>query len=217
MKDRLERAVFLVEDDASLRDAMGRLLAEAGYRVLPFASAEAFLEAPEPDGCSCLLLDVRLPGLSGPALQRHLLTKAAARFIVFMTGHGDVPVAVEAMKKGAVDFLLKPVDEDVLIAAVEKALGLCRQEMERREGRASAGHYLAQLTPREKDVMLLVIEGLPNKIIANNLGIALQTVKIHRGRVMAKLQVESVVDLIHLAKQAGIGTPQSLPAESGAE
>lgn len=196
--------VVIVEDDASLRQALQRLLVESGYSVQGFASAEGYLAAPELEGCRCLLLDVRLPGLSGLALQRRLQEADLRRFIVFMTGHSDLPAAVDAMKRGAVDFLLKPIDEKALISAVEKALGHCRKEKERTELGNAVDQSLSQLTPREKDVMMLVIKGLPNKIIAGQLGIALQTVKIHRSRVMAKMQAGSVVELVRLVELVGI-------------
>ena len=214
--------VVIVEDDTSLRQALQRLLVESGYSVQGFASAEEYLAAPELEGCRCLLLDVRLPGLSGLALQRRLQEADLRRFIVFMTGHSDLPAAVDAMKRGAVDFLLKPIDEKALISAVEKALGHCRKEKERTELGNAVDQSLSQLTPREKDVMMLVIKGLPNKIIAGQLGIALQTVKIHRSRVMAKMQAGSVVELVRMVELVGIrveGTPVMTtdPDESNSE
>ena len=192
----------IVEDDTSLREALGRLLTEVGYTVMLFPTAEAYLKTSEP--CQCLLLDVRLPGMSGLELQQKMLAGEATCPIVFITGHGDVPIAVDAMKHGAVDFLLKPVDEDLLIAAVNKALSLCHKRSLQNDKHSQALEILTTLTPREKDVMLLVVAGHPNKIIAEDLGIALQTVKIHRGRVMAKLQVGSIVELVHLAERAGL-------------
>ena len=203
MQDRHKGDVTIVEDDISLREALGRLLTEVGYTVRLFPTAEAYLETAAP--CHCLLLDVRLPGMSGPELQKKMSAGESTCPIVFITGHGDVPMAVEAMKNGAVDFLLKPVDEDLLIAAVNKALKMCRQRRLQADKHRQILESLTTLTPREKDVMLLVVAGQPNKIIAEHLGIALQTVKIHRGRVMAKLQVESIVDLVRLVEKAGLG------------
>jgi len=195
--------VVIVEDDRPLREALVRLLLEARYQVEAFGSAEAYLVAAAPEDCHCLLLDVRLPGLSGQALQQRLNEEDAPRFIVFMTGHGTIPAAVEAIRKGAVDYLTKPVEEDALFKAVDTALDHCRMEKALNADRRAARTLLARLTPRENDVLGLVVSGLPNKAIADQLGIALPTVKIHRGRVMEKMQADSLVDLVNRAEQAG--------------
>jgi FixJ family two-component response regulator len=198
------RHICVVEDDAPVREALSRLLHALGHEVHSFASAEEFTADGPESPCGCLLLDVRLPGISGIALYEQLRAKTPKVPVVFLTGHGDVPLAVEAMKKGAVDFLTKPVDENVLISALDKALAVhdavCVQESHKKAIR----DRLACLTPREMDVMKEVITGAQNKQIASNLGIALKTGKIHRSRVMAKMEAESVVDLANMATLAEI-------------
>lgn len=192
------KLVCIVEDDVAVREALLLLLREQGYAVRGFESAESYEGHAVPDCCACLVLDVRLPGISGIALYDLLLARGEDLPVVFLTGHADVPLAVAAMKKGAVDFLTKPVDEQVLYAALERALA--RHEW--RTDRQQARHLLSRLTPREQDVLREVVTGAPNKAIAQRLGIALKTVKIHRGRVMAKLEVHSLVDLVRLADAA---------------
>jgi two-component system, LuxR family, response regulator FixJ len=211
MTARPENEVHIVEDDASLRGAIQRLLEEAGYLVQAHASAEDYLAAVRTEACHCLLLDVRLPGLSGVALQQKLLDTDASRAIIFMTGHGTIPAAVSAMQKGAVDYLSKPVEEESLLGAVEKALRHCREKGDDAASRRIAKARLDLLTPREKDVLRLVVLGLPNKAIAAGLNIALSTVKIHRGRVMDKMQADSVVNLVSLAELAGVPSGKDNP------
>jgi FixJ family two-component response regulator len=196
--------ICLVEDDLSLREALARLLTEVGYLVIPCASSEEFLDQNLADKCACLLLDIRLPGQSGLGLQARLIRDGSDLPIVFMTGHGDVPMAVEALKSGAFEFLIKPIDEDQLLEAVRKALVENRRR--RREGmiQHKARQKVEGLTPRERDVFRCVITGAMNKQTAHHLGIAEKTVKIHRGQIMKKLEAASVVDLVHLAEQAGI-------------
>ena len=198
--------ICIVEDDGPVREALTRLLESLGHEVFPFGSAEEFEERRPATPCGCLLLDVRLPGISGLALYDKLHRLRPQVPVVFLTGHGDVPLAVGAMKKGAVDFLIKPVDEAVLIKAVGEALAVhaagARQELEIDVAR----ERYEKLTPREMDIMREVVTGAQNKQIADRLGIALKTVKIHRGRVMAKMEAESVVDLARLAASLGIRT-----------
>lgn len=204
MKVEISRHVCVVEDDGPVRDALTRLLEALGHEVYSFSSAEDFQENRPEAPCGCLLLDVRLPGISGIALHDLLLRSNPQVPVVFLTGHGDVPLAVEAMKKGAKDFLTKPVDEKVLVSAVEKALAAhhahAAMDLKSRQVR----EHLERLTPREIDVLREVITGDQNKQIADRLGIALKTVKIHRSRVMAKMEAESVVDLANMASLAGI-------------
>ena len=197
-------AVILVEDDASLRQALRRLLVDAGHEVQAYASAEEYMAAVDLKTCHCLLLDVRLPGASGVALQEWLVNANASVSVVFMTGHGSIPAAVEAMRKGAEDYLTKPIEEGALIAAVEKALRRCGEDRDVHEASRLAKSRLALLTPRERDVLQLVVSGMPNKAIADELEIALPTVKIHRGRVMEKMEAESLVDLVELANRAAV-------------
>jgi FixJ family two-component response regulator len=187
--------ICIVEDDGPVREALARLLVTLGHGVSAFRSAEEFEENPQSEPCGCLLLDVRLPGLSGIALHERLRKQNPEIPVVFMTGHGDVPLAVEAMKKGAVDFLIKPVDETVLINAVEKALEVHAAQLAKANQTRGVHELLDRLTPRERDVLREMVTGAQNKQIADRLGIALKTVKIHRGRVMAKMEVGSVVEL----------------------
>jgi len=170
------------------------------------ASAQSYLDHNAHDGPSCLVLDVQMPGLDGLELQRALAHRAAQ--IVFLTGHGDVPMCADAMKAGAVDFLTKPVDDEELLGAVARALERSVEVRQLSAERAAARAQLATLTPREFEVMKCVIAGLPNKQIAAELGAAEKTIKIHRGRVMEKMGVTSVADLVRLAQAAGV-TPQA--------
>jgi FixJ family two-component response regulator len=194
--------VFIVDDDESIRRSLLRLFRSAHIRAEAFDSARAYLARPAYDGPFCLILDVCMPGIDGLELQRALSDRKAQ--IVFMTGHGDVPMCAEAMKAGAVDFLAKPVDEDGLLSAISLAL---TRSVEMRK--ASAEHTAARtrldaLTPREFEVMQRVIAGLLNKQIADELGAAEKTIKIHRGRVMEKMGVLSVPDLVRVAQVAGV-------------
>jgi FixJ family two-component response regulator len=198
--------VFLVDDDASIRRALTRLIKSAGYRVNTFASAREFLDSGyHSEGPGCLVLDVRMPGLSGLDLQREMQNANLMLPIVFMTGHGDIPMSVKAMKAGAVDFLPKPVKATDLLRAVEQALARAdhdraeRNELENIQGRVD------KLTPREREVMALVANGMPNKLIAFELGIAEKTIKVHRARVMEKMQAGSLAELVRLAERVGIG------------
>jgi FixJ family two-component response regulator len=191
--------VFVVDDDVSMRDALRNLLRSVGLQVETFDSAQEFLARPRSDGPGCLVLDVRLPGLSGLELQRELAKADIDIPIVFITGHGDIPMSVQAMKAGAVEFLEKPFrDQDVLEAvqqAIERDREACaqRQEMEQLRVRYES------LTAREREVMALVVRGLLNKQIAAEVGTTEATVKLHRGRVMHKMQADSLADLIRMA------------------
>ena len=195
--------ICLVEDDGSLREALSRLLTETGYEVVPFASAEEFLNQNLADLCACLLLDIRLPGQSGLGLQARMVRDGIDLPIVFMTGHGDVPMAVQALKSGALEFLTKPIDEDQLLEAVRRALDENKRRQRDSMIQFNARQKIEGLTPRELDVFRCVITGAMNKQTAYHLGIAEKTVKIHRGQIMKKLEAASVVDLVHLAEQAG--------------
>ncbi len=195
----LSQHICIVEDDEPVREALARLLKALGHEVFSFGSAEDFVDRRPDSPCGCLLLDVRLPGISGIALYDKLRRQRPNVPVVFMTGHGDVPLAVEAMKKGAVDFLIKPVDEEVLVSAVDQALATQAMEIEHDHEIQEIRERLARLTPRERDVLREVVTGAQNKQIADRLGIALKTVKIHRGRVMSKMEAESVVELARLA------------------
>ena len=192
----------VVDDDESVRRGLSRLFRSADLRAEAFASAKAFLARSEHDGPWCLVLDVRMPGLDGLELQRALAGRGAQ--IVFLTGQGNVPECARAMKAGAVDFLTKPVDDEELLGAVARALASSAEVRQSVIGRAAAQARLGTLTPRELEVMQRVIAGLLNKQIAAELDAAEKTIKIHRGRVMAKLGVTSVADLVRLAQAAAI-------------
>jgi RNA polymerase sigma factor (sigma-70 family) len=205
-----EATVCVVDDDPSARRGLIRLLRAAGLKTEAFDSAAEFLASGKCGGPGCIVLDVRMPGMTGPELQEELAASEYAIPIVFLSGHGDVPTTAQAMKKGAVDFLTKPVDRDSLLDAVRTALARDAENRKRQEENRSIRELLSQLTPREHEVMTYVITGLLNKQIAGELDISEETVKIHRGRVMHKLGVESVAELVRLCEKAGVS-----PAETG--
>jgi len=194
----------VVDDDQSMRRSLRRLLTSAGYTAETFSSAEDYLAREIFQGALCLLLDVRMPGLTGPALQEALEERGACEQIVFISGHGDVPTATRAMKKGAVDFLTKPFDGEELIQAVKRALGRSKERLRNRAERLEARSRIAKLTSREFEVLRFVVRGLLNKQIAAELNTAEKTVKVHRGRVMQKLGVTSVADLVRMSQRAGV-------------
>jgi len=196
--------VYVVDDDESIRRSLARLLRAAGFTVETFSSAQAFLAHDPPDRVACIVLDVRLPGVSGLDLQSALLGAGRAMPIIFITGFGNVPMSVQAMKGGAIDFLQKPYDEKELLGAVERALARERHARADRAERLVVQRRFDTLTPREREVLRLVVAGLLNKQIAFNLGAAEKTVKIHRGRVMHKMQAESVADLVRMTQRIGI-------------
>ncbi len=204
-----EALVFVVDDDASLRASLQDLLESVGLRVEACASAQDFLRCPPPEGPSCLVLDVRLPGLSGLELQQRLAEADLAMPIIFITGHGDIPMTVQAMKAGAVEFLTKPFRDQVLLDAVHQALARDRQARVQRAERAALRRRFEALTPRQRDVMARMVAGLLNKQIAGELGTSEATVKTHRKQVMAKMRAESLADLIRIADQLGLLPPKS--------
>ena len=193
-----ERTLFIVDDDPAVRAGLKALLTAKGYAVETFESAEAFLAA-KPAAAGCLLVDVRMPGMSGLDLQRELKRRGSALAVVVITGHGDVPLAVAALKAGAVDFLEKPFDRDALLAAVEE--GIRRSAVAQGGGldRNAAAARVAGLTPREREVMDLVVQGLPNKVIADRLKVAVRTVEVHRARVMEKSGARNLSELVRIA------------------
>lgn len=195
--------VLIVDDDPSMRKALVRLCQTAGLMARASASAREFLDAGVPEGPSCLVLDVRLPGLSGLDLQSELAARHIQIPIVFITGHGDIPMSVRAMKGGAIDFLTKPFDGKALIALVREALGRDERLKSSEEDRDTIRRNLQTLTPREHQVFELVIRGMLNKQIADELGASEQTIKVHRRRVMEKMQVHSVAELVQAAVKAG--------------
>jgi len=203
--------VCVVDDDQSVRRGLGRLLKSAGYAAETFSSAEDYLAREIFEGPICLVLDVRMPGLKGPALQEALEKRGACEQIVFLTGHGDVPTAARAMKRGAVDFLTKPFDDEELILAVKRALERAEEQLRSRTERREARRRIEKLTPREFEVLHFVVKGLLNKQIAAEMHTAEKTIKVHRGRVMQKLGVTSVADLVRISQRAGV-SPARGPA-----
>ncbi len=200
--------VHVVDDDASVRKGLGRLLGAAGYDVELFERAGDFIDHMHHEGPACLVLDVRLPDQSGLDLQEALSTLEERMPIIFITGHGDIPMTVRAMKAGAVDFLAKPFDESVLLNAIEAAIRLDQREFQHQRKLRITKAKVAGLTEREHEVFRYVITGMLNKQIAAELGIAEKTVKVHRGRVMQKLGVVSVAELVRLAAQLDIEGPE---------
>ena len=208
--------VFVVDDDASIRDSLRRLITSVGFKVEVFPSARAFLGARRPEVAGCLVLDVRLPGLSGLDLQRELAATNAELPIIFLTGHGDIPMSVPAMKAGAVEFLTKPFREQELLDAIRSAIERDRTMRAERQERSELGRRYASLTPRERDVMAGIIAGLLNKQIAGELGTSEPTVKEQRGHVMAKMQAGSVAELVRIASRLGITPAGSGPVAGAA-
>ena len=204
MDIRKPATVFLIDDDDSVRRALTRLIQSAGHRVRPFASAREFLDNGLQDGGpACLVLDVRMPGLGGLDLQRELQAAKVAHPIIFITGYGDVPMSVKAMKAGAVDFIPKPVRDDDLLRSIEQAMTRAARETAERDEIETLRTRAARLTPREREVMALVARGLLNKQIAFELGTSEKTVKVHRARVMQKMQVQSLAELVRVTDKIG--------------
>jgi FixJ family two-component response regulator len=196
--------IFIVEDDLSLREALTILLKMEGYACEDYASAEAFLSREPFHEIGCIVLDVRMPGMSGLELQEELARRGWCVPIVFITAHGDIPMSVQAMKRGAVDFLPKPFDDVDLLQAVESAVEKNRKERADRSVIESIRRQMAALSPREYQVLRYVIAGFPSKRIADELKIAEQTVKIHRSHILQKLGVGSVAEVARMAEKAGL-------------
>jgi len=200
--------VFVVDDDSSVREALADLGASVGLLVEPFKSAREFLNYKRPDAPACLVLDVRLPDLSGLDLQRELVRTEAPIPIVFITGHGDIPMSVRAIKEGAVEFLTKPFRDQDLLDAVQHAIENDRAARQERAMVAELRCRYATLTKREKEVLKLLVSGLLNKQIAADLGSSEVTIKVHRGQVMRKMKAKSVVELARMGEKIGIsGAP----------
>jgi two-component system response regulator DctR len=213
MQPTLNACVYIVDDDASVRDAMAWLLRSRHVMSETFESAEAFsvmlkdkfhqTTAPNPNQAGCILLDVRMPGQSGLALFETLLTNGLAKAwpVIFLTGHADVPTAVDSVKRGAFDFCEKPFSDNALVDRIEQALALSSQRLASQVISADVASRLAELTERERDVLRLVVEGLPNKLIADQLDISVRTVEVHRSRVFEKMSVKSAVELANLLRE----------------
>jgi FixJ family two-component response regulator len=208
MQDQ-QATVFVIDDDPEVCNALDRLLRSDGWQVRVFASAQAFLEASVPPGAGCILLDVDMPGMTGPQLHALLKEAGVGLPVIYLTGRSNVPISVQAMKRGALDFLEKPIDADALLPALALAVDRHRQSLQRDALISDIHLRLATLSAREREVFELVVLGRLNKQIAGELQIAEKTVKVHRGRVMSKMKVRSVAQLVHLYEQvlsAGAGT-----------
>jgi two-component system, LuxR family, response regulator FixJ len=200
------RRIFIVDDDAAIRDSLRVLLESVGFAaVTTFASARDFLERATPEPGDCVLVDVRMPEMGGLELQAELAQRGSGVSVIVMTGHGEVPMAVRAMKAGAVDFLEKPIAEDLLLDCVRRGLALGAARSRQAEETSETDRRLKSLTPREREVLQGMVEGRPNKIIAHDLGISPRTVEIHRARVMEKMEARSLSALVRMALAAGVG------------
>ncbi|TFW30849.1 response regulator transcription factor [Duganella callida] len=191
--------VFIVDDDPSVRDALGLLLGVRGYRTAVFASAEAFLQGWQPAWSGCLLIDIRMSGMDGLSLQQELIRRGCTIPVIIMSGHGDVGTARAAFKADAVDFLEKPIDDGKLIAAIDEALARARNVRSEQQRRSQSTALLSELTPREREVMELVVIGRHNREIGPALGISVRTVEVHKARLMSKLGVDNVADLVRIS------------------
>jgi FixJ family two-component response regulator len=199
-----QATVFVVDDDPSVLRSLDRLLRSAGWTTATYASSHEFLRRRDPGAPGCLVLDVSMPGLDGLALQKQLADNGLPLPIVFLTGNGDLPMSVRAMRAGALNFLSKPVDDEVLLASVAEAVEADRATRGEREELAAARECLATLTARERQVLERIVEGMMNKQIAGELGTVEKTIKVHRARVMQKMNVRSVAQLARLVERLGL-------------
>ena len=201
--------VFVIDDELSVRRGLARLISAAGYPTRMFADSGEFLTAHDPDAPGCVVVDLVMPEVDGLELQQRLTAAGINRPVIFVTGRGDVPTTVRAMKAGAIDFLTKPVDAETLLAAVARAKALDAERRRAREDMESARALVARLSPREREVLTHVVAGRLNKQIAADLGTVEKTIKVHRGRIMRKLGVRTIPDLLRLVGRAGIGPSAS--------
>ena len=199
-----EAVVYVVDDDDAVRDSLQALLESRGFHVTAFASGDAFLAAGRLAPVGCVVSDIRMPGLDGLQLQAALNEREMQLPLMFITGHGDVPIAVMAMKAGAVDFIEKPFDEETLLAGIERAIWLSREAQGREAEVAEMRRRIAELTAREREVLVCLAQGKQNKVIAIELGISPRTVEIHRARVLEKMAARSLSDLVRAALAVGL-------------
>lgn len=204
--------VFVVDDDASVRKALANLLCSVGLKVQTFGTAQEFLSSERPDAPGCLVLDVRLPGLSGLDLQSQLVDAKNQLPVIFITGHGDIQMSVDAMKAGALEFLTKPFREQVLLDAIQQAVERDRAARAQRAALTELHGRYQSLTQREQEIMVLVVGGLMNKQIAGELGTTEATIKVHRAKVMHKMRADSLADLIRMAEKLGLPAAKSAQA-----
>lgn len=202
--NRAAGTVFIVDDDASVLKSLSRLLRAAKLNCVTFLSPQEFLAKYNPDAPGCLVLDVAMPGVDGLQLQQALIAKGAEIPIIFLTGHGDIPMSVRAMKHGAVDFLTKPANEEDLLKAICAAIETDHANREARAELDDLRQRMESLTPREREVLEHVIAGQLNKQIASDLNVVEDTIKVHRGRMMEKMRVQSVAELVHIAQRLGL-------------
>jgi FixJ family two-component response regulator len=203
--DPRNATVYVIDDDANVRGGLTRLIRSAGWTAEPFASAREFLAQMAGDGIGCILLDVSMPDMTGPELHEQLRANGCRLPVIYLSGRGTVAIGVLAMKAGAYDFLEKPVDDAALLSAIAIAIARYEQARRRENHLQDVRQRLTRLSPREREVMDQVILGRLNKQIASDLDIGVKTVKVHRGRVMSKLQVHSVAELVHLCDELGLG------------
>lgn len=197
-----EPVVFVVDDDEAVRDSLSMLMRSVGLAVETYSSALEFLDGFDADRTGCLVLDVRMPGMSGIELQEQLAGKEATLPIIFITGHGDVPMAVHALRAGAVDFIQKPFSDQALLDRIHQALAQHARDREAAARKSTIRERIARLTPREKEVMLMVADGKANKVIAIDLGVSERTVEIHRARVMEKMRASTLPDLVKMVVES---------------
>ena len=203
--EELESIVFVIDDDPLYRESIERLIRSVGLKVDSFASAREFLNSPRPNVASCLVLDVRMPGLSGLDLQLELANAGVQMPIIFVTGHGDIPMSVQAMKAGALEFLVKPFRDQALLDAINQAIGRDRITRHQRARNVELHRRYESLGPREREVFQCVVSGMLNKQIADKLGTTERTIKFHRGQIMRKMEVKSLAELVRIADALGIG------------
>lgn len=204
-----EPTIFIVDDDEAVRDSLKALLESAGLKVQAYGSGQEFLNANDPSRSGCLLLDIRMPDMSGLEVQEELVAKQDNLPIIMITGHGDIPIAVKAMKAGAFDFIEKPFKDEVILDSLRRALGLDEQFRRKESSAIDVGARVALLTPRERDVLEQLVIGRQNKVIAFDLGISPRTVEVHRARVMEKMKARSLSHLVRMALAAGINPQPS--------